>query len=203
MGILLIFGVIILVIGLLTVILVRVQPLRQSDLQLPRILYQRQESTASIDPQAQRLTFATTGFRLAYYVGRLIFTRERPAVVVALLSIVVGLIILAGPSRSQTVTIDKSQQQVELRQPSWFFRSRVERYPLENISEVRIERERANIKSGQNFGVNLIISHSEGTPLSRNYIHYKTVFPLSHAYRYDYDRAKAMVEQIRNFMAKA
>lgn len=201
--VLLIFGVIILVMGLFTLLVVRVQPLSQSDLQLSRIFYEQQEGAASTDPEAQRLTFATTGFRLAYYVGRLIFTRERPAIAVASLSIVVGLIILAGPARGQTVKIDKSQQQVELKQPGWFFRSHVKRYPLENISEVRVERGRAGITSGPNFGVNLIISHSEGRPLSRNYVHYQTVLSLSQAYRYDYDRAKTMVEQIRNFMGKA
>ena len=199
---LLIFGTVVLALGLLIIVLVRVQPLRQSDLQVSKLFYLHQESADSYNPDAQNPSLAATGFRLTYYTGRLLFTRERPVVVLALLALIAGLLILIGPFRSQVVKFDKSQQRVELKQPRWFFRSHQERYPFQQISGVSVERERASTKKERNFGVNLSISHSEGTPLSRNYVHYITVVPVSQSYRYDYDRAKTMVEQIKKFLAE-
>jgi hypothetical protein len=177
--------------------------LRQSDLQVSKLFYFEQESADSFNPDTQNPSLAATGFRLTYYTGRLIFTRERPVVVVALVSLIAGLLILIGPFRGQVVTFDKSQQRVDLKRPGWFFRSHVETYPFQRISEVSVERERASTKSERNFGVILSISHSEGAPLSRNYVHYKTVLPVSQAFRYDYDRAKTMAEQIKKFLAEA
>lgn len=199
---LLTFGTVILVFGLLTIILVRVQPLRQSDLQVSKLFDLQQESADSYNPDAQNPSLAATGFRLTYYTGRLLFTRERPVVVLALLALVAGLLILIGPFRSQVVKFDKSRQQVELKQPRWFFRSHIETYSFQKICEVSVERERASTKKERNFGVNLSISHSEGAPLSRNYVHYITVVPVSQSYRYDYDRARVMVQQIKKFLAE-
>ncbi len=200
---LLIFGIVIFVLGLLTTILVRVQPLSQSDLQPSKIFYYQQESADSFNPETQNPSLEAIGFRLTYYLGRLIFTRERPVVVLALLALIIGFLILSGPFRSQVVKFDKSQRQVELKQARWFFGSHIETHPFQKISGVSVERERASTKSELNFGLNLIISHSEGLPLSKNYIHYKTVFSVSQSYRYDYDQAKTMLEQINNFLAEA
>ncbi len=200
---LLIFGVIIFVLGLLITILVRVQPLQQSDLQISRLFSYQEESADAFNPNAQNPTVAATSFRLSYYAGRLMFTRERPLVVLALLGLTVGFLILIGPVRGQVVRFDKSRQQVELKQPRWFFRLHTETYPFERISEVSVAREQASTRKERNFGVDLSISHSDGAPLSRNYVFYKTVFPVSQSYRYDYDRAKKMADQINNFLTQA
>ena len=200
---LLVFGIAIFALGLLAIIVVRVQPLRQSDLQVSKLFYFQQESADSFNPDTQTPSLAATGFRLTYYTGRLIFTRERPVVVLALVGLIAGLLILIGPFRGQVVTFDKSRQQVELKRSLWFFRSHVEIYPFRQISEVSVERERASTKSERNFGVILSISHSEGAPLSRNYVHYKTVHPVSQSFRYDYNRAKTMAERIQTFLAEA
>lgn len=199
---LLIFGIVIFVLGLLTIILVRVQPLKQSDLQLSKIFYYQEESADSFNPDTQNPSLAETGFRLTYYTGRLIFTRERPVVVLALLGLIAGFLIIIGPFRNQVVKFDKSQQKVALKQPRWLFRSHDETYPFERISEVSVARERASSRKERNFGVNLSISHSDGAPLSKNYVFYKTVFPVSQTYKYDYDRSKAMVDQIKKFLAQ-
>ena len=200
---LLTIGAILLLVGLLITIVVRIQPLNQRELHLSSLFYYQQEGAASFEPEAQQSSVADTGFRLAYYVGRLSFTRERPIVALALVSIIAGFIIVVGPSRSETTTFDKAQQQVMLQQPGWFFRSKVESHPFQKVSEVRVERDRSNTRKGQNFGVSLVINQSEGIPLSRNYIHYKTVYPLSGSYDYDYESAKNVVEQIQKFMTKA
>lgn len=199
---LLTIGVILLLVGLLITVLVRIQPLNQSELHLSSLFYYQQEGAASFDPEAQQSSVADTGFRLAYYVGRLSFTRERPIVALALISIIAGFIIVVGPYRGETTTFDKAQQQVQLKQPGWFFRYENQTHPLQKVSEVRVERDRSNTRRKQNFGVSLVISQSEGTPLSRNYIHYKTVYPLSESNQYDYESAKNLVEQIQKFMAK-
>ncbi|MDM8520811.1 hypothetical protein QUF64_12245 [Anaerolineales bacterium HSG6] len=195
-------AVILLVIGLLVLIFVRVDPLKQSDLQFAEMINAQQEGSDSFNPETQNSSMEATGFRLAYYVGRLTFTRERPIVILALLSVMAGFIMVTSPSRSlfsQVVTFDKSKDEVEIKQPRWFFRSHVETYLLQKISEIRVERERDTTKNRQRFSVNLIISHSEGKPLSRNYVHYKTVIPIRQSP--DYDSAEKLAQEIREFLA--
>ena len=92
-----IFGIFIFGLSLLTLILVRVQPLSQRDLQFSRLLYYQDESADSFNPDTQNTTVADTDFRLAYYTGRLLFTRERPLMVLALLGLTAGLVILISP----------------------------------------------------------------------------------------------------------
>ena len=198
---LLAIGAILLLVGLLITVLVRIQPLNQRELRLSSIFYQQQEGAASFEPEAQQSSVADASFRLAYYVGRLSFTRERPIVALALVSLIAGFIIVVGPHRGETITFDNSQQHVNLKQPGWFFRSKSEIHLFQKISEVRVERDRSNTRSEQNFGVSLVINQSEGTPLSKNYVHYKTVHPLSESNQYDYENARNMVEQIQKFMA--
>lgn len=195
-------GVILLVLGLAVIFLVRVQPLDLRDLQEPALLRQQQEGQSEIEPDFEDPSISETSYRLAFYLGRLIFTRERPAVVLALLGVIVGLFILIGPYRSTTAKFDKARQQVALTEPRWFFRPKVETHGFDEIAEVRVERDRSVVSTDRNYGVNLVISHSEGTPLSRDYIHYKTVFPLSEAFKYDYQTAKDMVDRIRAYIGE-
>ncbi len=199
---LLIFGLVILALGLLVVYLVNVPPLTQDDLTLSRLLSQQQEGDALDEPEVRNSSVAKTAFKLAFYLSQLLFNRERPVILVALLGIMAGFIILLGPYRSAKTTFDKSQQQVMLKQPRWFFRSNIEVHPFQNISDVRVERDRYTNKKNRRYGVSVVISYNEGAPLSKNYIHYKTVFPLSESFRYDYERARKVVDRINAFIAE-
>ena len=182
-------------------VLIRQQPLTQQDLEDPRLLALQQEDKVGADLEFEQPSTATTSYKLANYFGRLMLTRERPLILIALLAVLGGLIVLIGPYRSTIAAFDKTAKQATLTKPRWFFRSHKEIYPFQAITEVRVERERTTRRRGRNFGVNLIISHSDGVPLTRNYVHYKTVFPLSEALRYDYETAREVADGIKLFMA--
>ncbi|MCP4681642.1 MAG: hypothetical protein GY864_04855 [Desulfobacterales bacterium] len=199
-----ILGLIILVVGLLIVSLIKVEPVGQVDFESSSESLHQEEDASIEEPEAYSPSIPEISFRLAYRTGQLMVSGVRPIVILGVVGVIVGLFILVGPNRNKTIKFDKSQQQVSLKEPRWFFRSKVEKYSFEDISEVRIERDRSPGNEGdKNYGVNLVFSHSEGVPLTRNYIHYKTVFPLSEAYRYDYESAQDMVTHIRTFLKEA
>ncbi len=198
---LLVIGVLLVMAGGLIMALIRVRPVTFQDLQTPSLFLQQQVDNPATDSEIETVSTNEAGYRIANYVGQLLFIRERPFVTLAVISIVVGGVILLGPFWGTRLTLDKANQQVQIKQPRWFFRTTVEQYPFSEVYEVRVERDRLHSKSDRNFGANLVFSHYEGAPLSRNYVHYKTVFPLSESFRYDYQSAEAVVNTIHNFMA--
>ncbi len=200
---LLVIGILLVVAGGLGMALIRVRPVTFQDLQTPSLFLQQQVDNPATDSEIETVSTNEAGYRIANYVGRLLFIRERPIVALAIISVVVGGVILLGPFWGTKLTFDKTNQQVQLKQPRWFFRAAVERHPFSEVYEVRVERDRSHGKSDRNFGANLVFSHHEGAPLSKNYVHYKTVFPLSESFRYDYQSAEAVVNTIQTFMADA
>jgi hypothetical protein len=158
------------------------------------------------DPADSQLRTPSTGYaslNLAHYVGQLLLSRERPLLLLSALAVLVGLVSLAAPHRSRTVTLDKARQQVTLTRPRWFFLTRVETYPLSSISTVRTDWDRARRQpTDRKYRVELVIGHSEGAPLSHDYLFYKTVYPLTESYRSDRETAQEMVAQIRGFLGK-
>ena len=193
-------GLALLVIGLLAVFIVKVQPLGQPELQDPSLLRQQQAGRPEVEPNFQEPSPSEAGYRFARYIGQSLLYQERPLLVVTVLGIVAGLVILAGPFGYRLAKFDGARRQVVFKQPGWFFRSKVDSYAFGDISEVRVERDRSS-RNDRNYGVSLVIGHSEGAPLSRSYIFYKTVFPLSDSFRYDYSTAEKVVDQIRTFIA--
>lgn len=193
-------GLALLVTGLLVLFVVRVQPLGQPELQDPSLLRQQQAGRPEVKPDFQEPSPSETGYRFARYVGQSLLYQERPLLAAAALGIIAGLVIMAGPFGRRLAEFDAGQRQVVFKQPDWFFRSRQESYAFEDISEVRVERDRAGRRNERNYGVSLVIGHSEGAPLSRSYIFYKTVFPLSDSFRYDYQSAREIADQIRAFI---
>ena len=113
------------------------------------------------------------------YLGRSLFISERAVVAGALLAALLGLIIILSPFDSSTASFNKATRRVTLKKPRWFFRSEVETHPFDTIAEVNVEQNRSANRKERTYGVNLVIGHSEGLPLSRNYTYYITVFPLS------------------------
>jgi hypothetical protein len=178
-----------------------VQPVTFQDLRPPSLLAQQQVENPDTDSEIETVTGNEAAYQIANYVGHLIFVEERPFIVVAIASIVLGLLILVGPFRGARVTFDKTQQQVELKQARWFFLSATEHHPFDELYEVRIERDRLKNRPDKSFGAVLVFSNHEGTPLSQDYINYKTVFPLSESFRYDYHYVETIIERIRVFMA--
>ncbi|MEM7344055.1 MAG: hypothetical protein AAF485_07420 [Chloroflexota bacterium] len=196
----LVFGIVILLAGLLVVSFVRIRILSDAELRPQGTLFQQDEDfDVAIDEAGKDATF-----RFAYYVSKRSTDGVRPIIALGVLGIIGGLIITLGPSRSEIVYFDKNQQQITVKRPRSFFRTEAEQYKFADISEVRVERNRANsyTKSEDSYGVNLSISHSEGKPLTKNYINYKTVIPLSDSYRYPYDTAQVVVDRILAFLEK-
>jgi hypothetical protein len=197
---LLIWGAIILLAGILAIALIRVDPLTYIDAHAPALIRASQETDPS-DSQLRAPSTGYAGLNLAHYVGELLFAKTRPFVALGILGVIVGLFIVLTPHHNRSVVLNKAAQQVILKQPKWFFRSKAERCSFQDVSEVRVERDRETAgRSEKNYRVALVISHSEGAPLSRNYIHYKTVFPLSETYRYDYKSAREVVDRIHTFL---
>ena len=195
-------GVTLLVVGLLVNVLVRVEPLTYLDAAAPDLI----EASQDRDPADSQLRAPSTGYaglNLAHYVGQLMLSKQRPLLPLGLVSLLVGLFILAGPHYSRTVTLDKAGQQITLTRPRWFFLTKTETYPLQNISEVRAEWDRERTRrSDRKYRVELVIGHSEGTPLSHDYLFYKTVYPLTESYRYDWDKAQGIADEIQGFLGK-
>ena len=183
------FGMLLLIIGLFVLSFVRIQTLPTSELLFPRFS----------EPSVAAPSASEVSVRLAYSVGKWSTHGRRPFVALAILGIIVGSIIVLGPNRSQTLIFDKSNQQLTIKKPRHFFRSKVERYDLTDISDIRVERDQSS--KGQGYGVTVVVSHSEGIPLNRNYIHYKKVFPLSRAYKYKQQQAKEMAQRIESFLS--
>ncbi len=199
-----ILGLIILAVGLVIVSVTKVKPVAQAYFEPPNESLHQEEDTSVEEPESNNPSLPEISFQLAYRTGQLIVSGVRPIFILGAVGVFGGLFILMGPNRNKSIKFDKSKQQVSLKEPRWFFRSKVEKYPFEDISEIRVERDRSPGNAGdRNYGANLVFSHSEGVPLTRNYVHYKTVFPLSEAYRYDYESAQDMVTHIRTFLKEA
>lgn len=198
---LLIIGILLLIAGILIVALIRTRPLTFYDQLTPSLFLLQHVDNPATDSEIEPISTNEASYRIANYVGQLMFIRERPIITIAVISIVVGGVILLGPFWGTKVIFDKANQQVRLKQARWFFRSAVERHAFSEVYDVRVERDRSKNRSAKNFGANLVFSHHEGAPLSRDYVNYKTVFPLSESFRYDYQSAETIVNTIRAFMA--
>lgn len=190
-------GVLMLVVGLLVVSLVRVRTLGEQELIFPRIA-ERLEAGAE-DPALAVPSSSEISLRLAYRLSKLSTDGARPFVALAILGIIVGSAIVMGPNRSQILIFDKSKQQLTIKYPRWFLRAHVQTHQLSEISDIRVERDHSPKAQGD-YGVSLVLSHSEGVPLNRNYIHYKKVFPLSEAYNYKQQSAQTIVERLTDFL---
>lgn len=193
-------GVLMLVIGLLVVSFVRVRTLREEELIFPRIA-ERLEARAE-DPALAVPSSSEISIRLAYRLSKLSTDGARPFIALAILSIIVGGVLIMGPNRSQTFIFDKSKQELSIKEPRPFLRSHINTYQLNNISAIRVDRDHSPKGQGD-YGVSLVVSHSEGLPLNRNYIHYKKIFPLSQSYHYDQQSAQKIAERLMDFLDEA
>ncbi|MCB9079616.1 MAG: hypothetical protein H6631_18585 [Anaerolineaceae bacterium] len=198
---LLVIGALLVAAGAVTLALIRARPVTFQDLQPPSLLAQQQDDNPATDSEIEPISANEAGYQIANQVGHLLFGRERPIIGLAVIGLIVGVCILLGPFWGTKVTFDQAQQQVQLKQARWFFQATVDQHPFSELHEVRVERDRTAHRTGNNYGASLVFSHHEGAPLSRNYVHYKTVFPLSESCRYDHASAEAIVNSIRTFMA--
>ncbi len=193
-----IFGIILLLAGILIVTFIRARTLTVDELRPPQLIFQTDPDAVPLEDIGKDATF-----RFAYDVTQRTVAGRRPFILLGALAVIGGLIIVLGPHRGSTFVFDKDQQSLTMKHSRSFFRTHTEQVPLGDISEVRVERDRArNSKNGQNYGVNLVVSHTEGTPLTRNYINYKTVHPLSAGFHFDYEQCQALVDRIWGFVNK-
>jgi hypothetical protein len=199
---LLVLGLIMVILGLLAIFSVRVSPVLPEEVRLPSLLQSQQRDPSATEQTIQ--TSSATGFgglSLGQYLGEILFSGRRVFFLAGVAGISLGLLILVGPHSNRIIKLDKATQTVTIKHPGWFFRKKQVTYPFRDITEVRVERNReTRRRSKKNYRVDLVISHSEGAPLSRDYIHYKTIFPLTEAYRSSYQTAKQYVDEIQGFL---
>ena len=196
-------GILLLISGLLILLLIRIHPLTFRDQLLPSLFSLQQVDNPATDSEIETISTNEASYRIANYVGQLMFIRERPIIMLAFISVVIGGLIMVGPFWGTRVTFDKIGQQINLKQRGWLLRSKVTQQPSSELYEVRVERDRMKNRPGKNFGVSLVFSHHEGAPLSRDYVHTKTVLLLSKRFQYDQQSAQAIVNRIRSFMTNA
>ncbi len=170
------------------------------ELQPPTLFAYQQDGTPGVEGEVAAEADSAV-FQFGNYIGLMLLARERLWTTLGSVAMLAGALILLGPYRPTVTTFDTKKRQVTVKQPRWFFRSKRDTCPFHNISAIRVERDRVRTKPGRCFGANLIISHSEGRPLSEDYVHYTTVFPLSEQYRYDYPTAQAVVNRVQSFLA--
>jgi hypothetical protein len=171
----------------------------QEDFALPDLYRQFDEDT-NPEELLEQLTQGEIGIELAYHAGRALVSR-RSFLFLGVFGLIVGVIILLGPNRNQKFTLDKSQQQMKVKRPRWFFRASTAVYSLQDVSNVRVERDRmARSKKKHRYRVHLVANHSEGVPLTPNYVQYVELLPLSEAYRYDQKEAQDIADRIRAFL---
>jgi len=202
---LLLLGVAVLIIGLLVMAL-SLEPVTlglgvigQDDFVLPDLYRQFDEDT-NPEELFDQLTQGEIGIELAYHAGRVLVS-QGCFLFFGVFGMIAGVIILLGPNRNQKFTLDKVQQQMKVKRPRWFFRSSTAVYNLQDVSNVRVERDRmARSKKERRYRVHLVANQSEGVPLTPNYIQYVEVLPLSEAYRYDKEKAQNTADRIRAFL---
>jgi hypothetical protein len=133
--------------------------------------------------------------RLSYEGVRFLIRGPRPIVGLGFLSMIAGVMILAGYGPGQVITFDKTSRQVTLAEPGRFRRHQMAQYPFEAISAVRAERDRSFASKGDNvYTVQLEINLSDPTQTKSDFVYIKPVL-LS---RFKHNRAWAqdMVDRI-------
>ncbi|MEW5957958.1 MAG: hypothetical protein AB1801_09560 [Chloroflexota bacterium] len=192
-----------LVVGMLAIGAVRLNPATPTELSLPDLLQSQQRMPSATEQTIQ--TSSPTGFgglSLAQYVGKLLFTGWQGVALIGILAMMGGLLILLGPHYHQVISLDKATQTLTIKQSRWWLRTRVETYPFRDIAEIRVERDReTGRRAAKNYRGVLVISHSEGIPLSRDYVHYTTICPISAAYRYSYQHVQNLVDRVQGFLS--
>jgi len=198
---LLALGVVLLVVGILIVLLVRIEPLGYIPEGLT--LSEEQKGDADLDPEFEGPSAGKVGFELSRYASRQLLSGPRPLFLAGRLAIMIGLLLVLAPTRSRTIRLDKDKGQIIIQKPAWFFRFKEDKQDLKNLVDVIVEQNPEaddQVKAAAACRVDLVISHSEGIPLTPNYIYYRTIHPLSQRYRYTQETAQAMVERIQSFL---
>lgn len=182
-------------IALLIVLLMIIPPISADELMLS-------QSSAERIPNERDISGGEIGVLLLYRIGRIAGDGLRPLLGLAAIGIIAGIVMLLMPNPSMQIVFDSSAREVQIIRYDWFFRPGSETHQLEDISEIRVERSTEQI-GDKVYRASLVLSLSEGLPLTPNYVHYKKVFPFSQSYRYSYEGAHAFAEQVRKFLGKA
>jgi hypothetical protein len=192
----LILGLALLAVGLAIIIWVKPQPLAPVKADILSMLRQQAEDPR-LEPDYQPPSVGGVSLDLVGYTVGALFSGGRWLFLLGVASLLAGGTMALSPAgRSRKVSFSASPGQVSLTRPGWFFRSRTESYPFRNIAEARVERNPTFTGPAETcYRVCLVISHSEGTPLSPNFVSYKTVVPFSR-YRYDYHTCQKVVDRI-------
>jgi hypothetical protein len=134
--------------------------------------------------------------RLSYEGVRSVTRGPRPIVGLGFLSLIAGVIILAGYKPGQVIAFNKTSRQVTLVESDRFYRPQVAQYRFEAISAVRVERDRSFVSKGDDvFSVQLEINLNDPTQIESDFVYKKPI--LLSQFKHNRAWAQDMVEKIK------
>lgn len=131
--------------------------------------------------------------RLSYEGVRAVTRGARPVVGLAFLSLIAGVIVLAGYKPGQVIAFNKTSRQVTLVESDRFFRPQMAQYPFEAISAVRVEQDRSFVSKGAHvFTVQLEIDLNDPTQTESDFVYKKPILlgQLHHSRAWAQDTAE-------------
>lgn len=191
----LILAVVLLLVGLSIVFAVPYKLLQMQEVELPPIQVLKERG---IDPPSPGEFLA----RLSDEGGRTVIRGQRPFLLAGFLSLIAGAGILFGYTTGQTVTIDKINRQISIKQPHRLFRTQTSHFDFEDLAAIRVERNRAFLSQGtRNYTVRLeFYVHGPDVKKSSDFVYKK--WCLLGRYRLDQSHAQDIVAQISTFVGQ-
>ena len=191
----LVLAIVLLLLGLLIVFAVPVRLLQMRDIEPPPIRILRERG---FDPPTSAELLA----RLSDESGRTLIRGQRPILLPGILSLIAGAALLFSYTTGQTITFDKPSRQVSIKQSHRPFRVQTSRFDFDDITDIRVDRNRSYLSKGSNnYTVRLTFDlNGPNTEKPSDFV-YKRQCLLSR-YKLDQTRAQAMVDRVSAFVAQ-
>ena len=192
----LIIGLILLVMGTLIALAIFVRLFQVASL-ASMSLTELPQSVESVDNLPGDVAGGEVLIRLVYGGVRAAIRGQRPVLALALLSAIVGALMLVGYKPGQVAIFDQDTQQVTIRQPQRFWRTTVSQHPFDAISAIPIDQDRSYYSRGdKRYSVQLEIDLQDPAAREESDFVYKKVYSLS-AYAHEQAWAEKTVTQIQ------
>ena len=191
----LILAIVLLLVGLGIVFAVPYKLLHMQEIALPPIQVLKERSVAPLSPGELLARLSDEG-------GRTVIRGQRPFLLAGFLSLIAGAGILFGYTTGQTVTFDKANRQISIKQPYRLFRTQTSHYGFDDLVDIRVERNRAFLSQGtRNYTVRLeFYLHDPDVKKPSDFVYKK--WCLLSRYRLDHSRAQGIVAQISTFVGQ-
>lgn len=191
----LILAIVLLLLGLLIVFAVPAKLLQMREIEPPPIRILRERG---FDPPTPAELLA----RLSDESGRTLIRGQRPILLPGILSLIAGAVLLFSYTTGQTIIFDKPSRQVSIKQSHRPFRTQVSHFDFDDITDIRIDRNRAYLSKGpNNFTVRLEFDLNNPDAIQPSDFVYKRQWLLTR-YRLDQGEAQAIVDRVNAFVGQ-